>query len=102
MKIYYKPYVKFTDIPLEEPNNPMLLRDLSEKSIDSLVMDLYYNLKYTAILQLLTPEQRFVLNCHASYLFLPRYNFLTKMKQEIKQIAKQEIEPGMFKNEDIL
>jgi hypothetical protein len=43
MKIHYKPYVKFTDIPLEEPNNPMLLRDLSEKSIDSLVMDLYFN-----------------------------------------------------------
>ncbi|MHA2218918.1 MAG: hypothetical protein ACXACY_23600 [Candidatus Hodarchaeales archaeon] len=108
MKIYYKPHCwvgKF-DIPTKEPDNPIFLRDLNEGSVNYLMEAIYY-IRSGGVLDLLLPEQIWILCCHATYIpsfscISRRDEFIVRMRQEIKQLSKQEIEPGMFKNEDTL
>jgi hypothetical protein len=54
----------------------------------------------------LLPEQIRVLLSHAyriyGYYCFSKLQFIREFRREVEQIAKQEIEPGMFKNEDTL
>ncbi|MHA2218031.1 MAG: hypothetical protein ACXACY_19020 [Candidatus Hodarchaeales archaeon] len=108
--IHYKPYIKFTDFPSREPDNPIFLRDLDDELV-ALLVESIYSEHYSEIFETLLPEQLWVLRCHAT--FIPAYNypvysstdfreFSFSMNQEICLLAKQEIEPGMFKDEDTL
>jgi hypothetical protein len=111
MKIKYKSidffYMAATDKPSREPDNPIFLRDLNENQINFLVESIYSD-RSAEIMNLLLPEQIYVLRCHASHLYSFYYacgditKFHVQMSREIYQLAKQEIEPGMFKDEDIL
>jgi hypothetical protein len=113
MQIHYKgntfslPY-KTYDYPLREPDSPIFLRELSEELINCLVDSIYNNdIGQDQIQTILLPEQRYILRCHASYLhsyhfFATKHLFLTRMKQELFRLAEQEIEPGIFKDEDTL
>jgi hypothetical protein len=52
----------------------------------------------------LLPEQIRVLWSHVYriYYYQPLLHFVREFRNEVEQIAKREIEPGMFKDEDIL
>jgi hypothetical protein len=88
----------------KEPENPIFLRDLSVGEIELLAEDLYFSHSEPRILNLLLPEQIYILRCHAYYnvmtvCFKP---YCRGIKEQVLELAKQEIEPGMFKNEDTL
>jgi hypothetical protein len=104
MKIHYKPRIELDDFPSKEPDKTISLKDLDEVSIYKLIKSIYVD-HYIRVLDHLLPEQIYILRCHASYLdsfYDTEEKFLVEMKQEIEQLTRQEVEPGMFKNEDIL
>ncbi|MHA2218032.1 MAG: hypothetical protein ACXACY_19025 [Candidatus Hodarchaeales archaeon] len=104
MKIHYKinSSVLVVDTPSIEPDEPVFLRDLSEELIFRLVKCIDFNC-CPEVLDILLPEQIWVLRCHASFLpsFVGVGSFFIDMRQEILQLAKQEIEPGMFKDDTL-
>jgi hypothetical protein len=127
MKIHYtltrlvlEDNLLFVDRPYVEPESPVLLIDLIDDYIDNLADAVIHciwssrmrcsEIQNFTVVNKLMPEQRYVLICHADHVRLRlgyirdmTYNMLFfGVKKEIYRLAKQEIEPGMFTDEDTL
>jgi hypothetical protein len=93
-----------------EPSNPKLLKEIGVGYIVEEITErtsFYYNFRELSLLKQLLPEQIRVLLSHAHRIYdCHRYSsksqFIRIFHNEVEQIAKQEIEPGMFKDEDTL
>jgi hypothetical protein len=117
MKIYYEPYrgynkkydfVYTDDVVLEfsftEPEEPKLIREIGVDYIIEGITErdgFSYYLEPLIMRQLL-PEQIRVLMSHAFRIPFSELHFVNQLRNEVEQLAKQEIEPGIFKDEDIL
>ncbi|MHA2218914.1 MAG: hypothetical protein ACXACY_23580 [Candidatus Hodarchaeales archaeon] len=120
MKIYYEPYRGFNnsyDFAIEdssvmkfsftEPEEPRLIREIGVDYIVNEITKRYgfsYSFRLLLMKQLL-PEQIRVLWSHAYRIYShtsSKIQFIPRFRSEVEQIAKQEIEPGMFKDEDTL
>jgi hypothetical protein len=94
-----------------EPEEPKLIREIGVGYIvERIVAGDGYSFRGPLMKQLL-PEQIRILLSHAYRIYhhLCNFNpftsqprFVDQFRYEVEQIAKQEIEPGMFKNENIL
>jgi hypothetical protein len=120
MKIYYEPFPGFNkeydfiftddtvmDLSFTEPEEPRLMREIGVNCIIDGIMVGSGGYSFTGLLmKQLLPEQIRVLLSHTyriyCYQSVSRLRFVDQLHIEVEQIAKQEIEPGMFKNEDIL
>ncbi|MHA2219357.1 MAG: hypothetical protein ACXACY_25875 [Candidatus Hodarchaeales archaeon] len=120
MKIYYEPYPGYNekydfiylhttvmDLSFTEPEEPRLMREIGVNCIiDGIMVGSDYSFTELSLMKQLLPEQIRVLFSHAyriynSYCF-SQVQFIFKFRDEVRQLARQEIEPGMFKDEDIL
>jgi hypothetical protein len=119
MKIYYELYSGYNkkydfmysdDMVLEfsfvEPEEPKLLREIGVSEITERGRFIF-SAKALSLMEQLLPEQIRVLLSHAYRIYgyhwcSSKSKFIYKLRHEVEQIAKQEIEPGMFKDEDIL
>ncbi|MHA2218542.1 MAG: hypothetical protein ACXACY_21665 [Candidatus Hodarchaeales archaeon] len=114
MKIYYKPVftssltTNLVNWSFEEVDNPIRLNDLKYSHILEIIASFMYGGESFIITKLL-PEQRYVIGCHLSRVWYNCYGGVVNlgrlrfvMAREIRRLAKQEIEPGMFKDENIL
>jgi hypothetical protein len=117
MKIRYEPFPGFNNrhdflfsngavenLSFVEPEEPRLLREIGVNYIVKGITErngFNYYLEPLIMKQLL-PEQIRVLVSHAHKIacLITKYQFIPRFRNEVKQIAKQEIEPGMFRNED--
>ncbi|MHA2218536.1 MAG: hypothetical protein ACXACY_21635 [Candidatus Hodarchaeales archaeon] len=121
MKIHYEPFPGFNkefdfmytdDIVINlsfiEPEEPKLLREIGVDYIIKGITErdgFTYSFTELSLMEQLLPEQIRVLLSHAykiSEKFIRKSQFIRIFHNEVEQIAKQEIEPGMFKDEDIL
>jgi hypothetical protein len=120
MKIHYEPYRGFNkqhdfiyidnavmDLSFIEPEEPKLLEEIGVNYIvNEITKRNGYSLVELSLMEQLLPEQIRVLWSHAYRIFyyrpISQSQFVCEFRHEVEQIAKQEIEPGMFKNEDIL
>jgi hypothetical protein len=108
MKIHYEPYTGFNerhdfgnegfslDLSFLEPEEPKLLKEIGVFKYS------FYRL--SSMSQLL-PEQIRILMSHAyvvATLTSTKNMFADEFYSIVRRIAEQEIEPGMFRNEDIL
>jgi hypothetical protein len=119
MKIHYEPYSGFNrrydfiyldgtvmSLSFTEPEEPRLMREIGVGYIvEGIIVVDGYSFRGPLMEQLL-PEQIRVLLSHAYRIYfrtpIPQFHFINQLRNEVEQIAKQEIEPGMFKNEDTL
>jgi hypothetical protein len=116
MKIHYEPYQGFNDrfdfiftddtvmgFSFIEPEEPRLMREIGVDYIVEGVTEKYgfkYSFTELSLMEQLLPEQIRVLFSHAckiAYLTGLKSQFIPKFRNEVEQIAKQEIEPGIFK-----
>ncbi|MHA2218541.1 MAG: hypothetical protein ACXACY_21660 [Candidatus Hodarchaeales archaeon] len=123
MKIYYEPYLGYNKrydfrypdtlvlkLSFIEPEEPKLMREIG---VDYIVKEVTekdgfkYSFTKLSLMEQLLPEQMRVLLSHAyricnHHRLFSKFQFIRIFRNEVKQIAEQEIEPGMFKDEDIL
>ncbi|MHA2218042.1 MAG: hypothetical protein ACXACY_19075 [Candidatus Hodarchaeales archaeon] len=111
MKIYYEPYKGYNSITgsasffaFIEPEKHRLLREIG---VDYILYEItrnahHYYMRPSLMTQLLV-EQRQVLMSHV-YIYFNMYgnNFRKPFRDELQRLADCEVEPGMFRNEDIL
>jgi hypothetical protein len=103
------------DLSFIEPEEPKLLEEIGVNYIvNEITKRNGYSLVELSLMEQLLPEQIRVLWSHAYRIFyyhayrifyyrpISQSQFVCEFRHEVEQIAKQEIEPGMFKNEDIL
>ncbi|MHA2218917.1 MAG: hypothetical protein ACXACY_23595 [Candidatus Hodarchaeales archaeon] len=123
MKIHYEPYPGFNEkydfdfgddaamrLSFVEPEEPKLMREIGVNYIVEEITERYgfiFSAQVSLLMEQLIPEQIRVLVSHAykiyhSYRPFSKSYFIDRLHIEFQQIAKQEIEPGVFKNEDIL
>jgi hypothetical protein len=88
----------------------MFLRDINNDLLEKLAL-LIFRRTNDSSLSLLLPEQRFVISCHAEFIWDDHFKKcggiqIDKLYEdflvEVRKLAEQEIEPGMFKNENTL
>ncbi|MHA2218916.1 MAG: hypothetical protein ACXACY_23590 [Candidatus Hodarchaeales archaeon] len=117
MKIYYEPYRGFNkiydftypnnmvmELSFIEPEEPKLMREIGVDYIVGKITKrngFIYLFTELSLMEQLLPEQIRVLWSHAFriyhyYQFLSKSRFTTRFRNEVKKIAEQEIEPGMF------
>jgi hypothetical protein len=119
MKIRYEPFPGFNNrhdflfsndavinLSFIEPEEPKLLREIGVDYIIKGITERDSLFKYSfrgPLMEQLLPEQIRVLLSHAykiSGKFIRKSQFVREFRNEVEQIAKQEIEPGIFKDED--
>jgi hypothetical protein len=120
MKIHYEPFPGFNkefdfmypdtlilELSFTEPEEPKLLKEIGvDYIVEKITKGDGYSFEGLLMKQLL-PEQIRVLLSHTYRVFYYRLptsqpRFVDLLYIEFQQIAKQEIEPGIFKDEDIL
>ncbi|MHA2218919.1 MAG: hypothetical protein ACXACY_23605 [Candidatus Hodarchaeales archaeon] len=120
MKIHYEPYTGFNerhdfgnegfslDLSFLEPEEPKLLKEIG---VDYIVKEIMkkngfkYSFYRLSSMSQLLPEQIRILMSHAyvvATLTSTKNMFADEFYSIVRRIAEQEIEPGMFRNEDIL
>ncbi|MHA2218539.1 MAG: hypothetical protein ACXACY_21650 [Candidatus Hodarchaeales archaeon] len=119
MKIRYEPFPGFNNrhdflfsndavenLSFIEPEEPKLIRKIGvDYIVKEVVKDSLFKYSFTRslLMEQLLPEQIRVLLSHAykiSGKFIRKSQFVREFRNEVEQIAKQEIEPGIFKDED--
>ncbi|MHA2218039.1 MAG: hypothetical protein ACXACY_19060 [Candidatus Hodarchaeales archaeon] len=116
MKIHYEPYQGYNEkydfgsqgvslnMSHPEPSNPKLLKEIGVGYIVEEITkrtSFYYNFRELSLLKQLLPEQIRVLLSHAYRIYdyhwcSSKSQFIRIFRNEVEQIAEQEIEPGMF------
>jgi hypothetical protein len=120
MKIHHEPYSGynrrynfiFTDdavmsLSFTEPEEPRLMREIGvDYIIEGVIVRIGFNYSFKGLLmKQLLPEQIRVLWSHAYRIYndcSSKVQFILRLHDEVEQIARQEIGPGMFKDEDTL